>query len=76
MDTTKLNVRCEDLSKPIYNDQVCDAIVIDKRIYPEDWTQSIILPTFKKGNITLLDNYDYSLLSSLMSRCYTAALNI
>ena len=49
--------------------------IFNKGYYPREWGKSIIVPIFKKGDITSPDNYRGISLSSIISKCYTSILN-
>ena len=49
--------------------------LFDKGIFPENWTESIILPLFKKGNVNNPSNYRGISLSDVSSKIYSSIIN-
>lgn len=49
--------------------------LFDEGEYPTEWSKAIIVPIFKKGDISIPDNYRGVSLLSLVSKCYTYILN-
>ena len=49
--------------------------IFNSGIFPESWSKGIIVPVFKKGDPTLVDNYRAITLSSCMSKLFTSILN-
>jgi len=50
-------------------------VLFNEGIYPQEWSEAIIMPIFKKGDKTKTDNYRGISLLSIMSKCYTSVLN-
>ena len=49
--------------------------LFDKVIYPDNWTESIILPLFKKGDVNNTHNYRGISLSDVISKMYSSIIN-
>ena len=49
--------------------------LFDKGIYPEQWTESIILPLFKKGDVNNTHNYRGISLCNICSKLYSSVIN-
>ena len=49
--------------------------LFDKGIYPRNWTESLILPLFKKGDVNNTDNYRGISLSDVVSKLYSSIIN-
>ena len=49
--------------------------IFDRGIYPENWTESIILPLYKKGDINDPSNYRGISLSDISSKVYGKIIN-
>ena len=50
-------------------------VMFDTGYFPIEWSKSIIIPLFKKGDSTKADNYRGISLSSILSKVYTKILN-
>ena len=50
-------------------------ILFDKGIFPENWSESIILPLYKKGKINAPGNYRGISLCDVMSKVYSSIIN-
>ena len=63
------------------NDLILDFFVtffnclFDGGIYPESWTESIVLPLYKKGNVNDPNNYRGISLSDVSSKLYSTIIN-
>ena len=44
-------------------------------IFPKEWSKSIIVPLYKKGDVNKPDNYRGVALTSVVSKVYTHILN-
>ena len=49
--------------------------LFDIGYYPEDWSESIILPLFKKGNVNDPNNYRGISLCNILSKLYSSVIN-
>ena len=49
--------------------------LFEKSIFPKNWTESIILPLFKKGDISNPNNYRGISLSDISSKLYSSIIN-
>ena len=49
--------------------------LFDKGIYPNSWTESIIIPLFKKGDANDVNNYRGISLSNISSKLYSSIIN-
>ena len=49
--------------------------IFDRGIYPENWTESIILPLYKKGDINDPGNYRGISLCDISSKVYGKVIN-
>ena len=49
--------------------------IFNSGVFPESWSKGIIIPVFKKGDPTLVDNYRAITLSSCLSKLFTSILN-
>lgn len=49
--------------------------LFDKGIFPDNWTESIVLPLFKKGHSTNSNNYDGISLCDSSSKLYSTIIN-
>ena len=49
--------------------------VFESGCYPREWTKSIIIPIYKKGDKTDVDNYRGISLTSILSKCYVSIIN-
>ena len=45
--------------------------MFSEAVYPEQWSRSVIVPLFKKGDEDIPNNYRGILLQSVASKCYT-----
>jgi len=43
-------------------------------VYPEQWSRSVIVPLFEKGDKDIPNSYRGILLQSVASKCYTTVL--
>ena len=50
-------------------------VLFDKGVYPEKWTESIILPLFKKGDVNAPGNYRGISLSDICSKIFGSIIN-
>ena len=63
------------------NESVTDFLVhlfnklYDERIFPREWSKSIIVPIHKKGDANIPDSYRGVALTSILSKLYTHILN-
>jgi len=44
-------------------------------VYPDSWTEAIVVPVHKKGDANMTDNYRGISLLNLLGKCYTTILN-
>ena len=64
-----------------YNDDMLNFFVnffnclFDKGIYPDNWTESVLLPLYKKGDINSPGNYRGISLSDILSKLYGSIIN-
>ena len=49
--------------------------LFDEGIYPNSWTESIIIPLFKKGDVNDVNNYRGISLSNISSKIYSSIIN-
>eukprot|EP00745_Piridium_sociabile_P002264 TRINITY_DN113801_c0_g1_i1.p1 TRINITY_DN113801_c0_g1~~TRINITY_DN113801_c0_g1_i1.p1 ORF type:complete len:177 (-),score=18.67 TRINITY_DN113801_c0_g1_i1:134-664(-) len=49
--------------------------LFDRGVYPESWTESIVLPLYKKGNVNNPNNYRGISLSNVCSKLYSSVIN-
>ena len=49
--------------------------LFESGIFPTEWSKSIIVPIYKKGDINRPDNYRGIALTSIVSKVYTYILN-
>ena len=50
-------------------------VLFDKGVYPDNWTESIVVPLFKKGNINDVNNYRGISLCDVGSKIYGCIIN-
>ena len=50
-------------------------ILFNEGIFPEEWAKSVIIPVYKKGDITNCNNFRPISVTSLLSKLYTNILN-
>ena len=50
-------------------------VLFERGIYPDSWTESIIIPLFKKGNQNGPDNYRGISLCDISSKLYSSIIN-
>ena len=50
-------------------------VLFERGIYPDSWTESIIIPLFKKGNQNDPDNYRGISLCDISSKLYSSIIN-
>ena len=50
-------------------------LILDQGHYPSEWAKAIIVPFFKKGSPSSVDNYRGISLLSILSKCFTCILN-
>ena len=48
--------------------------IFSEGVYPEQWSRSVIVPLFKKGDEDIPNNYRRILLQSVASKCYATVL--
>ena len=49
--------------------------LFDRGVYPENWSESIVLPLFKKGSVNNPNNYRGISLSDISSKIYSTIIN-
>ena len=49
--------------------------LFDHGIFPEQWTESVIFPLFKKGDVNNPNNYRGISLSNVSSKVYSSIIN-
>ena len=50
-------------------------VLFDKGIFPENWSDSIILPLYKKGDVNDTNNYIGISLCDISSKLYSSIIN-
>ena len=50
-------------------------VLFERGIYPDSWTERIIIPLFKKGNQNDPDNYRGISLCDISSKLYSSIIN-
>lgn len=50
-------------------------VLFERGIFPKDWSKSVIVPIYKKGDTNNTDNYRGIALTSVISKVYTYILN-
>ena len=50
-------------------------VLFDSGVYPKSWTESVILPLFKKGDINDTNNYRGISLCDIGSKLYSTVIN-
>ena len=61
----------------ILSSHLCDMFnhILDSGIFPEKWTEGIIVPLYKKGNVQDVNNYRGITLLSCLAKLFTSILN-
>jgi len=63
--------------KDIISSHICDIFnaILNSGVYPEKWTEGIIVPIHKKGNTSDINNYRGITLLSCLSKLFTSVVN-
>ena len=69
----ELFIKCKDIFIPILK-KIFNHILLTG-IYPENWSKGIVIPVYKKGDVSEAGNYKPITLISHLAKLFTAILN-